>query len=194
VLQSRKLQRSEFLVKPLKREAIDDSYYLSCATEVAYELARGDEVSQIFARKPCPQPSEFLTLSAKRLLQQYPPKGDTSFDRIKTLSETRADWYFRQHWEDRTGDSCRWHLTKQKDFLCLIRQMKNLRMEARTLDGSLIPEFCVHLDDSPSIVPTDATARAVLWRLRVCGDLRPYSVHFFAGSEEVAHIEWSEVI
>src|SRR4029077_18765210 len=34
-------------------------------------LARGDEVPQIFTRKPRLRPSEFLTPSAKRLLQQY---------------------------------------------------------------------------------------------------------------------------
>jgi hypothetical protein len=56
----------------LNREAIDDSDNLSRATEVAMSLACGGEVPQISTRKPRLLPSEFLTLSAKRVLQQNP--------------------------------------------------------------------------------------------------------------------------
>ena len=39
-------------------------------------LSSGDEVPHIFTRKSRLQPGEFLITSAKRLLQQYLPKGD----------------------------------------------------------------------------------------------------------------------
>jgi hypothetical protein len=72
---SRKLHRSAFLVKTLKHEAIDDSDNLSRATDVAYEFSVRDEVPQIFTRKTRLRPSEFLTPSAKRLLQHYLPRA-----------------------------------------------------------------------------------------------------------------------
>src|SRR6516165_2463364 len=39
-------------------------------------LSSGDEVPHIFTRKSRLKPGEFLITSAKRLLQQYLPKGD----------------------------------------------------------------------------------------------------------------------
>ena len=41
-------------------------------------LARGDEVPQIFTRKPRLRPPEVLTLSGKRLLQHNRPVADLS--------------------------------------------------------------------------------------------------------------------
>jgi hypothetical protein len=66
LLQKSKVASVRIFGETLKREAIDDSYNLS----------RFTEVPQISTRKPRLRPSEFLTPSAKRLLQQYRRKAD----------------------------------------------------------------------------------------------------------------------
>jgi hypothetical protein len=73
LLQKSKVASVRIFGETLKHEAIDDSDNLSRATEVACEFSVRDEVPQISPRKTRLRPSEFLTPSAKRLLQHYPP-------------------------------------------------------------------------------------------------------------------------
>jgi hypothetical protein len=61
----------------LKRDAIDDSDSLNCATEAG---------PQIFTRKTRLRPSEFFTPSAKRLLQHYPHQSGHHRARLRILS------------------------------------------------------------------------------------------------------------
>jgi hypothetical protein len=76
VLKKSKVASVRIFGETLKHEAIDDSDNLSRATEVAFEFSVRDEVLQISTRKTRLRPSEFLTPSAKRLLQQYRHQTD----------------------------------------------------------------------------------------------------------------------
>jgi hypothetical protein len=69
VLQKSKVAAALIFGENLNHEDIGDSYCLSRATEVAYELACGDEAPQIITPITRQQSSEYLTPSAKRLLQ-----------------------------------------------------------------------------------------------------------------------------
>src|ERR1700730_3559979 len=72
-LQKSKVAPVQIFGETLKREAIHDSDNLSRATEVAYEFCvrrRGPSDPHTKTRL---RPSEFLTPSARRLLQYYPP-------------------------------------------------------------------------------------------------------------------------
>jgi hypothetical protein len=71
LLQKSKVASVRIFGETLKRAPVDDSDNLGRATEVAMSFACGDEVPQISTRKPRLRLSEFLTPSAKRLLQNY---------------------------------------------------------------------------------------------------------------------------
>jgi hypothetical protein len=70
---SRKLHQSGFLVKPQNASRSTTRITSVALPKSPMSFAGRDKVPQISTRKPRLRPSEFLTPSAKRLLQHYPP-------------------------------------------------------------------------------------------------------------------------
>jgi hypothetical protein len=61
VLQKSKVAAVQIFGENLKRKEVNDSHSLGRATEVAHELAQGDEVPQIITRITRQRPAESLT-------------------------------------------------------------------------------------------------------------------------------------
>ena len=80
LLQKSKVSDLRIFRETTEREAIADSYNLNRVTEVACEFNVRRRGPHIFTRKPHRQPLEFLIISAKPLLQQYPPNSGQEAD------------------------------------------------------------------------------------------------------------------
>jgi hypothetical protein len=97
LLQNSKVATVGISGENLKREEIDDSYSVSPATEVAYEFSVRRRGPSGLYTKPRLRPSEFLTPSAKRLLQHYLLNNGQEANRPSDVMEFGR---FGIHWLD----------------------------------------------------------------------------------------------
>src|SRR6202049_874022 len=87
---SRNLQRSRFLAKTQNAQRSMIRIVSLALPKSPMSLARGDEGPQIITPTTCQQSSEFLTPSAKGLLQQYRGKTGSHRHTVKTALLTQV--------------------------------------------------------------------------------------------------------